>query len=416
MRYQNLMKEADKFLDLCDNLNKVINLDLLNEDQIPTQELRDLVVSHDSSEKQVSEQKPVFERLTNELYHSGNADGREKGKEVQKKWQILQQTFAENSKNSRFIAMFLKFLKETIPLQNLINRLNSNEIPELQNQISKDPDFEETQVLSVKSLTLLHLIKYISDIFNSEEKAPIISKYKSEANSLISADKTARILTPRITLLEKTIAEALSNITELNSLIKCWLKYYVIKRRANMETNWAKGMQPGMSEVSERKLSELTNWSRSMQEWVTDNSSLDEYKDYPDDIRSKIISTLEETNENLTGLVDEATSLLDQGKANNAESYKIEDVKYFEDKLDSLADELEDFQSGEDLVDNNNKVSYISGLPNLLLKLEKEIKEKHPKSTLLSKVNLFIEYGLFQVMNTFPIQIEQNIYLINYQL
>ena len=387
-RYQNLMTEADVFLDLCEYLNKDIKLDLLSEDPIPTQDLRDLVNHHESAEKQVSDQKPVFEKLTNELYHSGNADGREKGKEVQKKWQILQQTFAENSKNARFIAMFLDFLKETNPLQNLINRLNSNEIPELQNQISKDPDFEETQVLSVKSLTLLDLIKYISDIFNSEEKPPIISKYKNEANDLIGADKTARILTPRVTLLEKTISEAMSNITDLNSLIKCWLKYYIIERRANLETNWAKGMQPGISELSERKISELTNWGKSMQDWVTENSSSDEYKDYPDGIRNKIISTLEETNRNLTDLMDEATTLIDLGKAQNAENSKVDVVKSFEDKLECLEDELRDFQFGDNLVDNKKKNSYLSGLPNLLHKLEKEIKEKHPKSTLLSKVSL----------------------------
>lgn len=391
-RNQNLMKEADTFLDLCDNLDKEVNLDLLNEDQIPTQELRDLVRNHESAEKQFSEQKPVFEKLTNELYHSGNADGREKGKEVQRKWQILQQTFAENSKISRFIALFLRFLRETNPLQNLINRLNSNEIPELQKQISEDPDFEETQVLSVKGLTLFDLVKYISDIFNSEEKPPIISKYKSEANDLIGTDKTARILTPRITQLDKSISEALSSITDLNWLLNCWLKYYVIKKRGNLETEWAKGMQPGISELSERKLCELTSWGKSMQDWVTENGSLDEYKDYPDGIRNKITSTLEETNRNLTELIDEAVSLVEHGKAKNAENVKAENVKSFEDKLESLEDELKDFQCGENLVDNKKKVSYVSGLPNLLHKLETEIREKNPESTLLKKVNLFIDY------------------------
>ncbi|KAI6649109.1 hypothetical protein LOD99_6830 [Oopsacas minuta] len=383
---KKLMEDAGAFMELCDSLNNEIVLDTLNDDPLPTFELQDQVKNHDYTLKQVADQKPVYEKLINELYHSGNADGREKGKEVQKKWQMLQQTMADNSNNSGCISLFLKIVRELSPMQNVVDRLNLTEIPQLRNQLLKTPNFEETQVLSVKSSTLLELIKYISHNFNMDDKPPRISKYKSECNNLIGPDQTSRIFTPKLTHLENTISEALSNMTELHSLIKCWLKYYIIDRRATTESMWAKETKTGISGLGKRRLNDLTNWAKNMKDWVTENKPNDQYESFPDNIMNKIQATLEHADTELTDFIDEVALVLGQIKDKDTAESNVVNAKLFEDKLESLEDELNGIELADSLTENHKSSTYIYGLPNLLNKLEKEITDKHPGSDLLTKI------------------------------
>ena len=389
-RSKDLIGEADLFLKLCDSLTSPIVLEELSKDPISTLELDDQVKNQISTEKVVSEKTPVYDQLINELYHSGFSDGREKGKEVQKKWQSLQQTIENNSKLSAFITNFLSLMKELSHFQSLVDRLNLIEIPQIQNELSqKTPDYEEILVLSAKTSTLLSLIKYISHCFNTNGIPPQISKYKTECSNLIGTDQTTRFLTPKITHLETSIEDALNRITDLDALGRCWLKYYLIDRRAKLESNWAKENQTQISGFEKRKLFELKSWADSLkQNWIKENSSPDQYESFPEELNAQIISTLQDTENTLDDFITQVSENLSKfdSEKDPKDPKEAKSAKVFEGKLIDLETELGAVESGDSLVNNNNQISYLSGLPNLLTKLENEISNRCPESPLLAKV------------------------------
>ena len=377
-------------MKFCHTLNTPVIIDGLTQEPIPTLELNDQINNHNSIEDVFSENTPVYEKLINELYHSGFSDGREKGKEVQKKWQTLQQTIENNSKYSAFIKTFLAFFKEISPFQSLVDTLNSVEIPQIRNELSqKTPNFDEIQVLSVKTLILLDLIRFIIHSFKTTELPPQISKYKTEFADLIGSDQIARFLTPKLSHLDASIEEALNQISDLDALVKCWLKYYLIDRRAKLEINWAKENQPQISGFDERKLIELKSWGESLEEnWIKETSLPDQYETFPQELISQIMSTFEETGNTIQSFITDISKKLEELNLEKESEYlKGENIKIFKQKLIDLETELGVFEPGDSLVNNNKQISYISGLPNLLTKLQNEIGLRYPERPLLEMVS-----------------------------
>ena len=372
-----------------DSLNFPIDLERLTEDPIPKQELGDQVENHISAEKVFSDKTPVYEKLINDLYHSGFSDGREKGKEVQKKWQTLQQTIEDNSKNSSFVTKYFAFLKEILPHQSIVDRLNSVEIPQLRTEVSQTtPNFDDIQVLSVKTLTLLDLIKFISHRFKTNELAPQIHKYKTECCDLIGGEQTARFLTPKITHLETTIEEALNSICDLDTLVKSWLKYHLVDRRAKLETNWAKENQPKIPQLQKQKLFELQNWGEGLkQNWIGENNSPEQLQSYPQELSSQVVSALQDTENIIDSLLTDVSESLENSNSKNESENAKNASKTFEQKLLDLETELGAIHPGDSLVNNNKQLAYASGLPSLLTELEREIRERNPESSHLENVS-----------------------------
>ena len=146
-----------------------------------------------------------------------------------------------------------------------------------------------------------------------------------------------------------------------------------------------------------RKLFELKSWTDSLkQNWIKENSSPDQYESFPEELNTQIISTLQDTENTLDDYITEVSENLSKfdSEKDPKDPKGAKSAKVFEGKLIDLEAELGAVEPGDSMVNNNKQISYLSGLPNLLTKLEKEISIRCPESPLLAKVSYLYYFHL----------------------
>ena len=297
----------------------------------------------------------------------------------------MEQNLSENAKKSGFIANCLAFQSEFSPMMSIIDRLNSEEIPKIENELSGAPTFEESQKLSVKIATLVDLTAFIANFVETKAQ---LKKLAEEAAELIGAEEANHFFTPKLTKLENGIEKTTKHLDQLRQLVQCWVTFYVLDGKSSLERDWAKDEIENCksTSLSNHKIIEVTEWANNLkQNWIQTKIAPKLYQDFPEVLRSKIISSLNETNRTLDEMLLRVSQQMAAIEDDQNSEDQLKGVKTFEEKLDSL-ENTGSFQASGGLVDAGKKISEIEGILHLLTKFRDEIQTRDPESKLLEKV------------------------------